>query len=67
MIEQVLHHVHLFGGHVMKGYGTVAAAAHAQLCGVEHVLLVPEVVVHMAGHQVVLRHKREKPAESDRD
>ena len=46
----------------MEGDGAVAAAAHALGHRVEHVLLVPEVIRHVASDQVVLRHKREKPS-----
>ena len=65
MVDEVLHHVHLVGGHVVEGDGAVAAAAHPLRHGVEDVLLVPEVIRHVASYQVVLGHKREKSAASE--
>ena len=62
VINQVLHHIHLVGRHVVERDGAVTAAAHALGHRVEHVLLVPEVVRHVARYQVVLGHEREKPS-----
>jgi hypothetical protein len=46
----------------VKRYCAVAAAAHALGHGVVDVLLVPEVVRHMARDEVVLRYKRKEPS-----
>ena len=65
MVEQVLHDVHLVGIDVVEGYGAVAAAAHPLYNRVVDVLLVPEVVRHVARNEVVLRHEGKKSASSE--
>ena len=50
----------------MEGDGAVAAAGHALLHRVEDVFLVPEVIRHVAGYQVVLGNKGEDPAPPQR-
>ena len=66
MVEQVLHDIHLVGRDVVKGYGTIAAAAHALGHRVVDVLLVPEVVRHVAGDQMMLRHEGKESAPAQR-
>ena len=65
MVEQVLHDVHLVGIDVVEGYGAVAAAAHPLYNRVVDVLLVPEVVRHVARNEVVLRHEGKESASSE--
>jgi hypothetical protein len=66
MIEQVLHHIHLIGRDVVERNGTVAAAAHALRHGIIDVLLVPEIVRHVAGDEMVLRYEGEESTAAQR-
>ena len=50
----------------MERYGTITAAPHAQLCRIEHILLVPEVVIHVSWHEMVLGKEGEEPAAAQR-
>ena len=50
----------------MEGDGTVAAAAHALGHGVVDILLVPEVVRHVARNQVMLWYEGKESASAQR-
>ena len=50
----------------MERYGTITAAPHAQLSRIEHILLVPEVVIHVTWHEMVLGKEGEEPTAAQR-